>query len=279
MSVNKNQKQPELKSLFHERNLNTKAMSLWDWLIFLVYLPFGCVLSVFRIILGFIIALLAPCVWRKKLLRFAGMFIIKSPKFMEMPENGTLLLSNHSSYLDYIVISAGLKPSRDFATVIWHQVEWFVQVFCRPVVHVLEAGQNRHFLREIRDQLKQRNVIIFPEGAITDARSGLLSFEKSAFALKTPIYLVAIKYHRPFAFLQPKALSTHLAFEMAVELFQPWTTVEVKNIGEFPKLEGETAQGYAERAQQAVADELGLAATSWTRSDRHQLLFPESSAE
>ncbi|MEM9825629.1 MAG: 1-acyl-sn-glycerol-3-phosphate acyltransferase [Planctomycetota bacterium] len=192
---------------------------------------------------------------------------------MQLPKNGVFLISNHSTYLDSWVLSAAQTSSCEFATAVWHGVPKPVQYLARPVIQVFDAGRNRQFLKQIRTQLKRRNVIVFPEGTFTDTLSGLLRFEKSVFALKRPVYMVAVRYHRPLPFLQPLSLSTHPIWQTAVEMFQPWTTVDRIPLGRLVPAADESAQDLANRAQRSIAGALGLEATHWTRHDRGKLLF------
>ncbi|MEM6469924.1 MAG: 1-acyl-sn-glycerol-3-phosphate acyltransferase [Planctomycetota bacterium] len=262
-----------LEDLFRRRRLNLASMSMMRWLLFLVYLPIGCVLSIGRFLFGFTIIMLAPRKWRRSLVRWCCGIIVRLPNKLDFPESGAFLMGNHSCYLDRWILPAACSEKREFATVVWHEVPNLIQWLARPVIRVYGRGRNREFLKQVREQLKQRNVILFPEGAVTDTKCGLLKFEKTAFALKRPIYLVAIRYRRPLSFVQPKALSTNLFWETAIELFQPWTTVELIPIGEFKQLEGESPDSYARRAQQALATSLAIYATNWSRGDRHRLLF------
>ena len=266
------------EELFRQRRLDTRYMSAFDWILFLAYLPLGCVLSLSRFLIGFTAIMLFPLKWRQNLVRLACGLVVKTPSKLELPPNGVFLVGNHSSYLDSWVLPAACSRKREFATVVWHEVPRLIQWLARPVVQVFGHGRNRAFLSQIRSQLKERNVILFPEGAVTDTTTGLLQFEKAAFALKRPIYLVALRYHRPLSFVQPKALSTNLFWETAIELFQPWTIAELIPIGEFEQRDDEPPESYAKRAQRELASKLGLDATQWSRRDRHRLLFGEARA-
>lgn len=269
----------QTRDLFRESHLDVQGMSLGNWFLLMAYLPFGCVLAALRLILGCSLAFVIPPFWRQRVVQVVAGLIVRMPSRIEMPEKGCCLISNHMSYLDSWVLAAACSPRREFATVVWHGVPGFVKRVARPVIQVFQTGRNRDFLKQLRSQLKQRNVIIFPEGSITDGTTGLLAFERSVFALKYPVHAVAIRYQRPLPFLQPKALSAHLVLQTAIELFQPWTVVELIPLGELTRLEGEAPDDFAARAERCLADALGLATTPWTRHDRDRLIFGNRSTD
>ncbi|MEM9587017.1 MAG: 1-acyl-sn-glycerol-3-phosphate acyltransferase [Planctomycetota bacterium] len=262
-----------LQDLFRKQQLDTSTMSPSDWIVFFVYLPFGCVLLSLRFVLGLTLIQLAPRMWRQRLMPWLLGLVIRTPGKMELPMEGAFLLSNHCSYLDSWVLSASSSSKCEFATVVWSGVPTMIKSLARPVIEVFDSGRNRAFLRQVRAQLEDRNVIFFPEGTFTDTLTGLLTFEKGVFAMKRPIYLLALRYHRPLPYLQPKSMSQNPYWQSAIEMFQPWTNVEVIPLGEFVRLQNESPQAYADRAQRRLADALGLVATNWTRHDRNELLL------
>ena len=263
-----------LEDLFISKRLNTAVMKPRHWLVFTLYFPFGCVIALTRFVLVFVFGLVVPEAYRYRVFRAIGGLICTYKCKLDVPENGALILANHCNYLDPIVLNAVLSKPSHLATVIWQGVNFFSQLICRPTVAVVETGKNRTFLKSLSTVAKRHNVVIFPEGTVTDNTCALLQFQRSVFRLEHPIYLVAIRYHRAFPFLQGKAMSRQMGIEVLVDLFQPWTRVELIPIGEFNKTSYPTTQAQADAAQQKMANALGVRTSRWTSKDRHKRLFP-----
>lgn len=264
-----------LDALFCQQRLQTESMNVWHWLVFIPYFPVGCLLAVLRFALVFVVAILAPEKHRYQIFRYIGGLRCKTTGTLEPPENGALIVANHSNYLDPIVTNAALGKSQHLGTVIWHGVNFFSRVICRPTVSVADKGGNRGFLKALYKANEHHNMIVFPEGAVTDGITGLLQFQRSVFHLKKDIYLVGIKYRRALPFLQGRAMSRMMGIEVLVDLFQPWIDVELIPLGKLQRELYATPQEEADAAQRLIAEALGLKASRWTKHDRHKCLFPE----
>lgn len=266
-------KEVALADLFVSTRLQTDRMTLWHWCLFILYFPVGCMLSVLRFFLVFLFAFLVPAQHRYRVFRLIGGLHCTVKSTLSVPDNGALILTNHSNYLDPIVVNAALAKPTHLGTVIWHGVNFFSRIICRPTVAVLDKGNNRDFLERLMEANKSHNMIVFPEGAVTDSCAGLLQFQRSVFRLPQPIFLMAISYRRAFPFLQGKAMSKAMGFEVLVDLFQPWTQVELIPLGEFTRDKATRPQLQADSAQRIIADALGLVPSRWNKNDRHNQLF------
>lgn len=174
----------------------------------------------------------------------------------------------------FIVINAAFSKQTHLGTVIFHSVNIISRIFSRPTISVHDKGGNSDFLNRLYKGNESQNMIVFPEGTVTDGISGLLRFHSSVFRYKQPIYLVAIKYHRAFPFLQGKAMSRMMGIELLVDLFQPWINVELIPLGEFQRDQDSAPQQQADTAQHIIANALGLKPSSWDKKDRHKHLYP-----
>lgn len=261
-----------LSELFRQKRLDTTHISVKQWLVFIAYFPFGCVIALSRFFLVFFVSLVIPEKYRYRIFRLVLGLHCKTKHQITIQKNGALILSNHSNYLDLFVISAAFKEQEHIGAVIWHGVNFFYRVMCRPAVSVHDKGKNAGFLNELYRANQNRNIVVFPEGAVTDSISGLLQFQRSVFRLQQPLFLIGIRYQRTFPFLQGKAMSRHMGVETLVDFFQPWTRVELISLGEFQRDSTLSPQQQADVAQQLIAEAVSLKGTRWTKDDRHKLL-------
>lgn len=268
-----------LTDLFHSKRLRTDQMTGLHWLLLILYFPIGCVLSILRFTLAFIFSLITPKNYRYFILRIIGGFFCSYKQSIRLPQHGAFIASNHSNYLDPIVINAINERPLHLGVVIWHGVNIFSKVICHPTLTVLDKGKNAQFMAQLTSHMQQQNMIVFPEGAVTDSKKGLLTFQPSIFHLNYPIHLIGIKYKRPFSFLSGKAMSKNMGLEVLVDLFQPWTRVELINCGEIKNEIDKNSnsnlatQKTAAQAQHTIAQALGLEATGYSKSDRHRYMF------
>jgi fatty-acyl-CoA synthase len=120
----------------------------------------------------------------------------------KLSKNSTVIyITNHTSYLDAIVLTAILPPGA--ALVGKYElskipiIAGFMKKLKHLVVHRSDIAQSLTDTQQIAETLQQgRSIVIFPEGTFTYA-SGLRPFKLGAFKLATdtqiPIHPIAIK--------------------------------------------------------------------------------------
>ncbi|MDH3659905.1 MAG: AMP-binding protein [Alphaproteobacteria bacterium] len=160
--------------------------------------------GLYAVYAGLLVALFAPIVWlgvivsrgtsnsrrflraaARRFLRSAGLFP-RVQSLDELPQGGgCVLIANHQSYLDGLVLSAVLPT--DFAFVAKRELveSWFAGLFLRSLgtafVERFDPKGSVADARQLADRLRAgESLIIFPEGTF-ERRPGLRSFYMGAF--------------------------------------------------------------------------------------------------
>jgi 1-acyl-sn-glycerol-3-phosphate acyltransferase len=184
---------------------------------------------------------------------------------------GQVVVSNHLTYWDPVVLRAALGLQPQPATLVWYRVNALTQNVARPVLPVRETGKNLSLLREMKRHLQTGNLLVFPEATVTDGL-GVLEFDRSAFSLGAPVCVCALRYRRALPFFRPTALRERLLVEAWMDLLQPWVDVDVVVLGTWERQPDEDGGAFALRCQRAIAEALGVPATRHSWRDRRHLL-------
>lgn len=266
------------EDLFHGTRLARDEMRWWHWLLLVLWAPAGLLLVAFRLVAGLMIGLLAPPRFRAWWLLLATGVMPRPRRRLRIAPSGTVLVSNHQGYLDGYVIQVAVKSPRPPATLLWHKVNAFTRWLARPWIPVFAAGRNAQLRERIRTYLADGNVTIFPEGTVSDGRTGVLRFQPMAFELDAPVAVIALRYRRPLPFLRPSALEERLFVEVLFDFFQPFVVAEVECLGVYRRAPEEKPLEFADRAQERVAAHLGLSPTGFTWKDRRAVMAVERRA-
>jgi hypothetical protein len=272
VSPESTQPEPTLEELFRWRRLDREAMAWWHWPLLLLYAPFGVALVASRVVACLLVSFLMPARWRGRSMLWAAGIIPRTDAPSDIPPRGVVLASNHTIYMDPYAIRAGVVHEGSLASLAWHKIGVIGRYATRPTIDVYPPGQNSTLRERTLDSLQRDNVLIFPEGAVADGRTGILRFQPFAFSLDAPVCLVALRYRRPIHFLAPLAIRRNLFIELLVDLFQPWMTVECTSLGVHQRPADQDPAAFAAWAQQRVAEALELVPTSHSRTDRHRLM-------
>jgi 1-acyl-sn-glycerol-3-phosphate acyltransferase len=139
-----------------------------------------------------LLALLPPLRWRRALVRgvarlalaAAGMRLAVSGR-ATLP-HPSVVVANHASYLDGVVLTACLPP--DFGFVIKREMNsvplaaWLLRLIGAEFVERGgRGGKARDALRVLRLAARGHALVFFPEGTF-ERRAGLLPFHRGAFA-------------------------------------------------------------------------------------------------
>ncbi|MFO1401572.1 MAG: lysophospholipid acyltransferase family protein [Steroidobacteraceae bacterium] len=139
-----------------------------------------------------LLALLPPLRWRRALVRAvarlalaaAGMRVAISGR--EVLPHPSVVVANHASYLDGVVLTACLPP--DFGFVIKREMNsvplaaWLLRLIGAEFVERSgRGGKARDALRVVRLAARGHALVFFPEGTF-ERQPGLLPFHRGAFA-------------------------------------------------------------------------------------------------
>jgi len=168
----------------HARSLMDAAFGLWCWAVFL-----PLVITVWPVVAG----LQRPRVGRRvvhwasrALLRLTG-FGQQPLRIEQLPARAHVLMVNHASYLDVLVLCAVLPPRLDYAFVAKRELSetrwsrWFLQGLGTLFVERGQALQSAVDASVMTDQLlREHSLIVFPEATFT-RQSGLRAFHMGGF--------------------------------------------------------------------------------------------------
>lgn len=110
-------------------------------------------------------------------------------------------------------------------------------------------------------------VLVFPEGSITNGRSGLMRFHRFIFGLGVQVQPVAIRVWAPLP-LEADTVWDSLARNILFTLFQPFTRFEIVVLPPLTALDTEDATAFASRVARSISLELNLPATQWATKDK-----------
>lgn len=176
------------------------AYSVYCWLLFgIILLVFGLVIVVWP----------GTIAQRRWLARNGARLLLRSARLPlrvegleRLPENPHILVANHSSFLDALILSAVLPHSPGYAFVA--RQEFRGQVLLWPVLravgtvilhkHTVHTPSSIERLAMVLE--KGENLVIFPEGGI-ERTPGLRPFHSGAFVVAAryglPVVLVGIR--------------------------------------------------------------------------------------
>lgn len=260
-----------LKALFDYHRIY-RAMSLGETILFIIYIPLGVFLIFLRSVvlaIWFLIFMILPTCQKNKIRFCRGFCIIvgliykssgEPTEDFRMPR---LIVSNHSYTLEMLPFMA-----RHWCMITpRHGVtQHFMLKLAGKLLDTLPVDD---FVKEYKN-FKDYRILIFPEGATTNGRVGLLKYNPLIFFCGEPILPIATKLSRPF----PIALCK-LQFAMFIDfiwlLFVPWTICNYNFLTTVTIKQGELPTEFADRVQQMSADKLGLLATQYTVDDKTRL--------
>lgn len=273
--------QPAVEKLF-DKNYLRQPISTTEWVIFLIYFPFGVVLSFVRVLLTALLCLYANfsekfLPWKmsdRTLFRLicyiAGVFVRKVegkiPTEKEMAH--TFIVSNHTMTGDPGVLYL-LYPKN--AKVVHKSNVGSFDIITR---HKILVGEDKAQVRtKILDEVERdpTPVVIYPEGATTNGNVGLLRFSSFIFSLGRPIHPVGVKYSPAFGFIPFHSIMPNYTFHMFLVGFQPFVLVDIHVVPRQEKTPEETAEAFAERVQKQIASAINVSPTSYTASDKSKL--------
>lgn len=197
---------------------------------------------------------------------------------------GVLLLSNHVSYVDALVIAAACR-SRPVRFVMWDVLYkvWWMNGFLRLVGTVpISATRAKDAIRAVATALKEGEIVcLFPEGQITrhgmvnELRKGFELMARQGNAQVVPVYLDGL-YGSIFSFQGGRfftKMPRHLRYPVTVHFGAPLAAEEgttdavrqsILSLGREALLQRDT-WGDAGKDRPAFANALRLADVEWHR--------------
>ncbi|KAK2849490.1 hypothetical protein Q5P01_009324 [Channa striata] len=257
-----------IEDMFDFRRLPKDTVVL---LLLLIYFPVGICLMLIRTFIGVHVFLVSCALPESFVRRFVvrvmcsvlGMHVRqKNPRFRD--KNTKLYICNHVTEFDHNIINLltschtpQLEGSKGF--VCW--ARGFMEIHSASGQGPVEESLLRYCSAEGTPPL-----LLFPEEDTTNGRTGLLKFNSWPFSLTDSIQPVALRVSRPLV-----ALSTpesNWLMELLWTFFAPCTVYHVSWLPPVSRHDGESTQEFANKVQELLAGELGLASTKITKADK-----------
>ena len=141
-------------------------------------LPIQALLHIFKKRLSDII----PMIYHKIILRLLSIKIIAKGS---VGENGSLIVSNHASWIDILILSSIIKTSFVSKSEVsnWPLISWLAKLQKTIFINRKNHKQLAKIADEIQHRItKKQNVVLFPEGTSSDGNK-VLPFKSSIFTL------------------------------------------------------------------------------------------------
>eukprot|EP00768_Dysnectes_brevis_P005599 gnl/Dysnectes_brevis/4107_a5398_484.p1 GENE.gnl/Dysnectes_brevis/4107_a5398_484~~gnl/Dysnectes_brevis/4107_a5398_484.p1 ORF type:complete len:526 (+),score=170.97 gnl/Dysnectes_brevis/4107_a5398_484:102-1679(+) len=194
-------------------------------------------------------------------IRFHGQLPVKSA--------GQVFVSNHSSMIDWIVLSS-LTP---FSVVGQLHKSWIKMIQTRVLGSLDplwfnrgEAADRRAVAQGIRDHVfdsQKRPLLLFPEGTCVNNRFCVM-FKKGAFQLGAEVVPIAIKYNETFSSTAYWNSRRHSFLVHLGRIMSSWALVaDVWFLDPEVIRQNETAAQFAERVKLKIAAQAGLRPRNW----------------
>ncbi|GMH04258.1 hypothetical protein Nepgr_006097 [Nepenthes gracilis] len=254
--------------IFHDGRL-VKRPTPSTALILLLWIPFGIIFAIIRIIIGLIIPMWAiPC----GIAILGGRVIVngKPPPLRNHTNGGVLFVCNHRTLMDPVVLSHILKRRIPAVT---YSISWVSEIL--SPIPTVQLTRIRHVDAEkVKRELRKGDLVICPEG--TTCREPFLLRFSSLFAeLTDRIIPVAINYRSMF--FHPTTVRGWKAMDPLFFFMDPNPAYELTFLNPLPTESTCSASNnpheVANYVQGILAKALGFECTNFTRKDKYRLLI------
>ncbi|XP_064603178.1 lipid droplet-regulating VLDL assembly factor AUP1-like isoform X2 [Liolophura sinensis] len=275
----------EIGELFESSRLRCT----WSLLPLVMYFPLGIVLALVRFFIGlhtFLISKLLPksLTVRRYILRTMCVVLgiaVRTECAGKRSKSAKILVTNHISPLDHLAVNLVLPNVTPCVWDIPDGLAWamgFKDMGVRQGRDTLLRNVTKHC------QDSSLPVLSHPEGASTSGKVGLLKFSTWPFMLDQSVQPLTLTISRlPFLQITVSPLGSTWWADLFWVLFLPYTLFTVKYLPVLTKEEEETVEAFAKRAQEAIANDLGLQVTSHSDADKveyaKRMLFERSQAQ
>lgn len=185
------------------------------------------------------------------------------------PETSHVYVSNHTTYMDYLILSS----YRFSHSVIAQRQGGFMSMLLKLVSGSVQFERKQRSNRkevkeEIRELTQKTSIIVFPEGTCVNNEYTVM-FQKGAFELGVAVYPVAIKYNKkigdPYWNTRKQTFTKHLIY-----LISRWyTEVSVWWLPPMKIEPNEKPSEFASRVKKRISEKAGLKNLVWNGYLKH----------
>ena len=282
----------QLDSLFLYSRLTTNKCS-FKFILLLCYIPIGIALVLIRLLFALpIMTLLSLCscpvlgfskktqtvIFRWELLVFFGIYITVTGY---PSESARIWVCNHISEFDAAIIRCVSDPSI-LAYAMYEQMCWlkctpihifsfaFVPPVSRSEGNAMGRNQVNQQIRHILETTSG-NILVFPEGGLTNTPAGLLQYHKHMFGLGETVQPISLQISSPL----PIALDTAYASFVAnflFFLFCPFRHCKMNFLPSSACQMDESSLGFARRVMFETSRSLNVPSSPFLYSDKKKWL-------
>ncbi|KAI5189471.1 glycerol-3-phosphate O-acyltransferase 3/4 [Nematocida minor] len=194
---------------------------------------------------------------------------VKHHGMKNKPKVPHVYVSNHTTYMDYLVLS-----SHKFShSVIAQRQGGFMSMLLKLVSGSVQFERNlkanrKEVKEEIKELTQKVSIIVFPEGTCVNNEYTVM-FQKGAFDLGVTVYPAAIKYNKkigdPYWNTRKQSFTKHFMY-----LITRWRTeVSVWWLPPMKLEPEETPSEFASRVKKRISEQAGLKNLVWNGYLKH----------
>ncbi len=246
-----------------------------------LYLPFGCVLAGLRLLSMVVVSLVAwplPLAARRMMYRgLLGIMGIRircthSSRQIALLTDGCVVAANHVSVIDPFAIlampGATLVASSGYNRFIAFTAFLLLKCSGGQFWNGSDKKAFSRNLHKLRTHPQGTVLYTTPEATINNGR-GLYRFRTGLLSRGLPVVPLAGRLILPFGLVASPLHASGLASFLRL-LMMPWAICEMTYLERLERQEQQSSQAFADQIQARIAQHLGIAATQWTRDDKHQ---------
>ncbi|KAL0235543.1 hypothetical protein GEMRC1_002125 [Eukaryota sp. GEM-RC1] len=260
-------------------------------LVFFLYLPFGvllCVLRILFILLGslflFDMSKFFKCdsVFFKVFSFVLGVRVrVDNPELLNDADY-RIIVSNHICEADALAIASAMGKV-SLIVPAWYSkfilTRKLTNLYYNPIF--IQPKSSRHILHEtVTSHLRNDRpsshlpILLHPEGALTNGKIALMSFNKFMFGLNVPIKPVAIRCRGSFhSVLNLDHLTTPVSYNIIWLLILPSVSWRITYLPTQTCGADEDSLAFSKRVQGLIADQLGLDCSDYHVKQKYSLVL------
>jgi glycerol-3-phosphate O-acyltransferase 3/4 len=198
-----------------------------------------------------------------KIILRAGGVRVRNIGRKPMVKGRHIFVANHTTYLDYVVLSSHKYPHAVVAQKHAGLMNFFVNLLQGSVQFERDSKVHRTETRSRLEAFTGKDaVLVFPEGTCVNNEYTVM-FQKGAFQMGIPVCPVAIKYNKalgdPYWHTRTQSFSKHFFYVMS-----RWRTeVSVWWMDPVEAGAGESAEEFAFRVKSLISRRAGLKNLLW----------------
>ncbi|CAL5995921.1 Lysophospholipid_acyltransferase [Hexamita inflata] len=192
-----------------------------------------------------------------------GILIIEREKKLKPTQKANVLISNHGSILDGLILCC--KGFTSFVTRKKIRKIPILSTYIDSCQCVYKPNNDAGTIKLITERIVEQNgypsLTIFPEGTIENS-TAIIPFKLHAFNPMKPVSMVCIQFDQSYM-----NISNYDRIGFLKILFGLYTIVRMEYLGELTPFDGEDAQDFANRARDLYSQKFGFEKVDCTTKD------------